>query len=89
MSASLQIESRYSGTSHNGLRDMDHLYTMVKPHAPNQLCHRNNTFLISERRTTSYLLTTDRTCAPKGQVAVQNSLQQRTKIKLSDINYRE
>ena len=49
-----------------------------KQRAPDRFCHRNNKFSTSERRTTSYLWTTDRTCAPKGQVAVQNSLQERT-----------
>ena len=42
-----------------------------------------------ERRTTAYLQTMDRTLAPKGQVAVQNSLQERTKIEVSDENCRE
>ena len=62
----------YSGTSHNATD---------KSHAPNWLCHRNNTFLTSKRRTTSYLRTMDKTCAPKGQVAVQNSLKSRQRSK--------
>ena len=42
-----------------------------------------NTFSTSERQTTSYLRTTDRKHAPKGQVAIQNSLQERTEIEAS------
>ena len=61
------------------------LYTTDKPRAPDWLCHRNtcNASSTSEIRTTSYLQTTDRKYAPKGQVAVQNSFQEWTEIEAS------
>ena len=40
----------------------------------------------SKRQTTSYLQTTDRTRTLIGQVAIQYSLQERTKIEVSDEN---
>ena len=65
---------------------------MVSTFQQHTICYKQNlidfaieiiTFLTSERQTTSYLWTVDRTYAPKGQVAVQNSLQERTNVQVS------
>ena len=62
---------------------MDCLHKLDKLCDPDWFCHRNNTFSTSERWTTAYLRTMDRRHAPKGQVAVQNSLQKQTEIETS------
>ena len=41
-----------------------------------------------QRQITSYLWITDKTHAPKGQVAIQNSLQERAEIEVSTKNVR-
>ena len=53
---------------------------------PHWFCNRNSTFSTSERWTTSNLETMGRTHVPKGQVAVQNSLQEQTMMEVSDKN---
>ena len=71
----------YSGTSHNGLSKIRTTVTSIQwtNNVPPidfaiEIIHY---FSTSERRTTSYLWTMDRKRAPKGQLAVQNSIDNR------------
>ena len=75
----------YSGTSHNRLSEIQTAFLQRTNNVPPivfaiEIIH----FQTSQRRTTSYFRTTDRKCAPKGQIAVQNSLQEWTEIEASD-----
>ena len=65
---------------------VEHLVMDSPRYGPSpKLCHINNTFSTSNRRKTSYLWTTDRKHAPKGQVTVQNNLIQRLKPRVKTI----
>ena len=79
----------YSGTSHNGLSKIQTASIQQTNNVPPIDFAIETIHFQPQRRTTSYLRTTDRTRAPKGQVAVQTIIAskggQRLKFRIKSV----